>query len=380
LSVVPVAALAFGIAKGFGLNRWLEAMLRGQLSGQATAVEKIISFANLLLQNTHGGVIAGIGVIVLLWAAFRVMHNIETAFNAIWAVRAPRTLARKFSDYLSMMFTAPVLVIVAGSVTVFVTARVTTIAEKVALLGLIAPLILASLKLVPYGLIWCLLTLTYILMPNTRVRFSSALLGGIVAGTLYQIIQRIYIGFQMGAAHYNAVYGSFAALPLFLIWLQTSWLTVLFGAEVSYAHQHVDGHEQESDYQNISPRRWRLIALQIAHRMLTIFARGGDPPTAAALSGALGIPLRAVESVLSRLVAADIVSRVYVSGRPGEAFQPSRDLRFYTVKYVLDAIDRSGSEGLSIAGSRELGALTQTLDRFDEIIAASSENRLLTEI
>jgi membrane protein len=141
------------------------------------------------------------------------------------------------------MLISPVLVLMSGSATVFITTQVTQITQKVELLGVISPLISFLLKFSPYVLIWALFTILYIIMPNTKVNFKAGLLGGVVAGTLYQIAQWAYISFQISAAKYNAIYGSFAALPLFLMWLQISWWIVLFGAELSFANQNVHTYE-----------------------------------------------------------------------------------------------------------------------------------------
>ena len=184
-----------------------------------------------MLDNTKGGMIAGIGIVVVLfWAVIKVLGNIENSFNHIWGVRS-RTFIRKLSDYLTIMLICPVLVIMSGSVTVFITSQVSAISGRFELLEMVGPAIYVGLKLLPYTLIWVLFTLTYMIMPNTRVRFDAALLAGISPAAPTRSIQAAYIHFQIFVAKYNAIYGSFAALPLFLMWLQISWFIVLIGAE-----------------------------------------------------------------------------------------------------------------------------------------------------
>src|SRR3972149_3873262 len=231
LSIVPVIALIFAIGKGFGLEKLLEKQLSTMLKGQQEVMQQVLTFANSLLENTSGGLIAGVGVVLLLYAVMQVLSNIENSFNDIWQIKRDRSFVRKFSDYLSIMLIAPVLIIMSGSITIFITTQITRITESIELIGFFSPLIFLLLKLLPYCMIWLLFTFIYIVMPNTKVNFKSALIAGIIAGTIFQVSEWAYISFQIGVAKYNAIYGSFAAMPLFLIWLQTSWLIVLFGAE-----------------------------------------------------------------------------------------------------------------------------------------------------
>ena len=242
LSIVPVIAMMFGIAKGFGLEKRVETELLQKMQGpgQQEVAVKIITFANSLLENAKGGFIAGVGVAFLFWTIIKVLSNIENSFNDIWGVKKPRTLGRRFSDYLSVMLVCPFLMIMASSATVVISSQVRVIIQQSALLSAVAPLILFTLKLLPYCTIWITFTFIFIFMPNTKVRLRSGFLGGVVAGTIFQMVQWIYINFQIVTAKYSAIYGGFAALPLFLLWLQISWLVVLFGAELSFAHQNVE--------------------------------------------------------------------------------------------------------------------------------------------
>ena len=211
------------------------------------------------------------GLVLLFWTVIKVLSNIEASFNSIWGVRQPRSIVRKFSDYLSIILISPLLVILQSSATVFITTQISAIADRIALIGFFSPLITLSFKLIPYVLVWVLFTMLYLVMPNTRVKFSSGLVAGVIAGTVYQLFQWFYISLQVGAARYNAIYGSFAALPLFLVWLQVSWTIVLFGAEISFAKQHARDHEFESDTEQASPGLRKMVALQIARLVVLKF-------------------------------------------------------------------------------------------------------------
>jgi membrane protein len=222
LSVVPVVALGFGIAKGFGSDKSLEKQLLEKFPAQEEVLLQVMEFARSLLDQTKGGVVAGIGLAVLFWIVIRLLSNIEHSFNEIWGIKKSRSAVRKITDYISIMLICPVLIIVSSGLTVFIITQLTLITEKFAILGFINSLIFFMFKLLPYCVICGAFTFIYIFMPNTKVKFLNGLIAGVIAGITYQVAQWGYIHFQVGVAQYNAIYGSFAALPLFLIWSDNS--------------------------------------------------------------------------------------------------------------------------------------------------------------
>jgi membrane protein len=380
LSIVPVAAMFFGVAKGFGFERRLQQELFNRFPGQEEVLNQVISFSNSLLEQTQGGLIAGIGVLVLFWSVLKVLGHIEMALNDIWGINESRSWGRKFSDYLSIMLISPILVLMSGSVTVFIRTQITEITQRVELLGVINPLIFFLLRFTPYVLIWALFTILYIIMPNTKVNFKAGLLGGVVAGTLYQIAQWGYISFQIGAAKYNAIYGSFAALPLFLMWLQISWWIVLFGAELSFANQNVHTYEYEPDCLKVSPGFKKLVALQIAHLLIKKFENGDRPLTDSQISAQLEMPIRLVHNILFDLVESGLVSEIKSQGDKEFAYQPARDINSLTIQYVLEALDRKGTDDIPVARTEDHHALSDALKKFSEAMESSPANKLLKNI
>jgi membrane protein len=378
ISIVPVAAMLFGIAKGFGFEKRLEQQLLEQF--QEEVITRVIAFAHSLLASTKGGVLAGVGVVLLFWAVIKVLGNIEASFNDIWGIQEPRSLGRKFSDYLSVMLLCPILLILSSSVTVFITTQVTMIVEKIALLGIFSPLISIVLKMLPYGIVWILFSFLYIFMPNTRVSVKSGFLAGIIAGTIYQIVQFGYITFQVVTAKYNAIYGSFAALPLFLIWLQLSWLIVLFGAEFSFAHQNVDTYEFEPDSLKISSSFKRLLSLQVTHLLVSNFAEGRRPLTASQISHRLDMPIRLAHQILYELTACGIVSDTQTEEYKEPGYQPARDIGTLTIQFVIDSLEDRGTDAIPVAQTDESKALSEILRAFRDMVAQSPSNRLLKDI
>jgi len=380
LSIVPVLAVAFGIAKGFGLEKLLEKLIVERLPGQEEVVNNIISFSHALLENTKGGLVAGIGVAILLWTVIKVLGNIETSFNDIWGIKKMRSLGRRFSDYLSIMFICPVLLIVASGTTVFIGTQAKMLIAKLSFLGPVSGVVLFSLQFLPYVVMWVVFTFTYIFMPNTKVNFSSGLLAGVVSGTVYQVVQSVYVYFQVGVGEYNAIYGSFAAIPLFLVWLQLSWRIVLFGAEISFAHQNVDTYEFEQESMSASYSFKKLLSLRIAHLLVKNFKQGNRPMTAMQISHVLEIPIRLVRQIVYDLSEAGIVSSTKEDGDIGGAFQPARDTDSLTIKYVLDRLEHTGTEDIPVAETEDLEKLKKSLADFSSQIEKSPANVHLKDL
>ncbi|MBN2125615.1 MAG: YihY/virulence factor BrkB family protein [Deltaproteobacteria bacterium] len=380
LSIVPVVAMIFGIAKGFGFQRNLEHILFERFEGQEQVVERIVHFAQALLENVKGGLVAGVGLIILFYTIIKILSHIENAFNDIWGIRKPRSLGRKITDYLSLMLITPVLFILSSTLTVTITSGARLVVEKISLLGPVSPLIFFLLKFMPYCVLWILFTFLYTFIPNTRVNFRSGVLAGIIAGSLYQVFQWVYITFQIGVAKYNAIYGSFAALPLFFIWLQFSWLIVLLGAEISFAHQNVETYEFEQDCLTISPSFKRLLSLRVIQLLVKHFAEGERAWSAEEIAHKLEIPIRLVQQILFDLVNAGLVSETLTDGDRAAAYQPARDPEIMTITYVLGRLEHTGSDNIPVAQSRELSHISESLKAFGELIEKSPENRLLREI
>src|SRR6056297_752054 len=342
MSVVPVVAMGFGIAKGFGFDKYLENQLVQNFSGQQEVLDWIIKFAHSFLENTQGGIIAGIGIAILIWTVMKVLGNIESSFNAIWQIRTPRVWFRKFSDYLAMMLIAPVLLILSTSANVFISTQLTRIMAEVDFLGYISPIIFFLIKLIPYVLFWLVLTIIYMVMPNTKVNFQSAFVAGIIGGTMFVFLQWVYIHFQVGVSRYNAIYGSFAALPLFLIWLQTSWLIILFGAEISFSDQNMQQYEFESDVLNISPFSKKVIVLMVSHQLIKNFEEGKPAYTAEYVSKTLEIPIRLASEAIYELQECNIITEVKTKNEKERAYQPAIDINKLSLSYVLEALEHKG--------------------------------------
>ena len=380
LSIVPVVAMIFGIAKGFGIESMLEEQFGATDGANQEVMKFVLEFANSMLENTKGGLVAGVGIVVLFWSVMKVLGNIEQSFNDIWEIKRARPLVRKFSDYLSIMLIAPVLVIMSGSATVYISTQIVSITESISIFGFFMPVVGFLVKLIPYSLVWLLLTFIYIVMPNTKVQFGAALFAGIIAGTIFQLTEFLYINFQIGVASYNAIYGSFAALPLFLAWLQISWLIILFGAELSFAKQNVDKYELEIDSSDISYNHKRLLSVLITHHLVLEFDKGEEGSTAQQISDDLSIPIRIVRQILFDLQAVHIISEVHTEDPKVATYQPAKSINKISISTVVNAIENLGGDELPVEASAELKTIKASMDAIQKTIEKSSANILLKDI
>ena len=438
LSIVPVLALAFGIAKGFDVDTKLRNQLLNafdakivmstnivsdydvvtnytkqvdikkpemfitynfsqktnayekvvpaeatqqeisdnKFSSQYLILEKVLNFADSALNNISGGIIAGIGIALLFWSVIKVLGQVEHSFNAIWGVKKARHIGRKFTDYLSVMILAPILLVMSNSINLLIKSRANVIFEQAPLLSVFEPL----LKLISYVTIWFLFAFIYVFMPNTKVKFSSAIIAGVVAGTIFNLMQWFYIAFQIGVAKQSAIYGSFAALPLFLVWLQISWIIVLYGSELAFAYQNVNTYEFEPDSMNISHSYKRLLVLLTTRTIIQRFVTGKKPLSDSELSKTLDIPVRLMRDILDKLTETKIICRVVPNDNKVITYNPAINVDKLTVGYVIQKMDNYGDDSFPIHESESFHKLSKIISEFQNTIKSSQENIRLADI
>ena len=308
LSIIPVAAIAFAIAKGFGLDQNLEELITKEFQSHQEVLNWLLTNARNAIQQTKGGPIAGVGIVVLFWSVMSLLEHIESSFNHIWQISSARPWYRKFTDYLTIMLIAPVFIILSSSITVFVGTQLNDFMLEAPILEFFKPIVSFLIRFVPFVLSWITLTILFIVMPNAKVKFVPAMVSGIIAGTILQVVQWLYIDLQFGISKLSAIYGSFAAIPLFIIWLQSSWTIVLLGAELSFANQNVSRYEFESEALHISHYQKRALVLMIMNMIIRNFIVGEKPISAEKISKTLKIPVRLARDILQDLTNVDLLS------------------------------------------------------------------------
>jgi membrane protein len=380
LAIIPVAAIAFAIAKGFSLDQNLEQLIINKFSEQQEVLTWLLDNARRALAETRGGPIAGIGTIVLFWSVMSLLNRIETSFNHIWQIKTSRPWYRKFTDYLTIMLIAPVFIILSSSIKVFIGTELAEYMTRAPILDFFKPLISFLFRFAPYLISWTVLTILFIIMPNTKVKFVPALISGIVVGTILQILQWVYVDLQFGITKLSAIYGSFAAVPLLIILLQSSWTVVLLGAELSFANQNFSHYELESVSQNISNYQKRALTVMILHMIIRNFSVGERPIGSETIAHTLKIPVRLARDILQDLTNAKLVSVLHENEHKQRLYQPAMDINKMSISFVFSRLDRKGISQIMTGKSKDYDKIISILDKFDRLIAKSESNILIKDL
>ncbi len=352
LAIVPILAIVFAIARGFGFSNLVESQFRDSFGGVNDTTETILKFVDSYLAQAKSGIFIGVGLILLLWTVINLVNNIERTFNQIWDIKKSRSPYRKLTDYFSMILLIPFLIVISAGASIFVS----TIMKEMQDFVLLTPILKFLIRLIPFLLIWLMFTGLYMYMPNTKVKFRYALIAGILAGSAYQGFQYVYISGQLWVSRYNAIYGSFAALPLFLLWLQTSWTICLFGVEFTYAGQNVHNFSFDKDTRNISRRYRDFISILLMSIIVKQFERNETPYTAEELSQVCRVPIRLTKQTLYQLQEIKLIHEYITDEKTQEiGFLPSVDINQLNVATLLDRIDTFGSENFKIDTKKEYG-------------------------
>lgn len=358
-SIVPILALVFAIAKGFGYEKTLQDQIMANYSEYSDVLSNAFIYANSMLANAKGGIIASIGILLLLWSVMQLLMNVEKGFNDIWKVSQGRSWIRKMTDYLTIMLVGPVLLILSGTITVAIQAKI----GNLYLLGGVGTFLI---KILAYFLVAGVFTFLYVVMPNTKVKIKPAFMAAVVATILFEFAGWAYIYFQVGANRLNAIYGTFAALPLFLIWVQYSWYIVLFGAELSFSFQNVDHYELEDDIVSLSPRYKKAIALMIANLVARRFYNHESPLNAAEISTQLDLPSRLTKDVLNELVDAGLFVEIRADGDEEIHYLPGVTESKFTVQYFINTLEKKGTNSLPINDTNELIHINRLMAEMDK--------------
>jgi membrane protein len=377
LSIIPFVAIAFGIAKGFGLDQRLQELLIKEFQTQPEVLTWILNQAGNAIQDTRGGYIAGVGLIILIWSVMSLLDQIESSFNHIWQIQVSRPWLRKFTDYLAIMLVAPIVLTLSSSITVFVT---TELYSTTASLDFIKPIVGFFIKLAPYLLTWIGLTILFIIMPNTKVKFMPAVVSAIITGTILQLLQWLYIDLQFGISKLSAIYGSFAAIPLFIIWVQSSWIILLLGAELTFANQNLTRYEIEYESLKVSHHQRKALTLVIIKTIVNNFTTGEKAVSSESLSKRLKIPVRLVLDILQDLTDSRLVSMIHEDEHEERLYQPAMDVSKLSVSYILNKLDRKGSDQQVFLESAEYNSMTAMLEDFEKMIDGSESNRLIKDL
>jgi membrane protein len=338
LSLAPLLAVLFSILKAFGVHNRMEPAMAEALAPLGDKGREITAYLLGFVDKMSAGALGAVGLVTLFITVLSLMDSIEEALNRIWRVRASRTLARKFSDYLSAILVGPVLVFAA--VTITATLQSSSVVRALLSLDALGKGLLTLLRLVPYLTLWGAFTFVYVFIPNTRVRLRSAVVGGLIAAILWQTVGWGFAKFVASSTQYYAIYSSFAILLLFLIWLHIGWVIVLLGAQVAYAHQHIYFFQGDRQLLAQSPAWREKLALQTLHLVGRNFYYGCDPMTVTDLATQLKIP----EGIVQEFLELFAESRLVLPVNDGESYVLGRDPETIGIKDIIDCVKNSGKK------------------------------------
>ncbi len=379
-AVVPIVAVLFAVAKGFGISDMLRESLNQNFGDYTEVIDFLMQFADNAIANTRTGVLSSLSIIFLLWSVVKVLNNIESAFNDVWQVKRPRPMARKFADYFAFILIVPIFLAASSSLSVFFRYHVGSWTQDVPVLEHLGTL---SGTLLPFALVYIVLTFVYVTVPFTKVKIGPAFIAAIIAGTAFQLTQNFYIFSQITVSKYGAIYGAFAALPLLCIWLQLSWIIILFGAELSFAYQNVERYHYEATADHISPFQRKISAILVMQHIARRFTKGAIPQTIAELTEDLDLPYRVVRNSVEDLQQCNLLSEVMIQGKrkaKDSAYQPAIDIHLLTIGYVYKALNRMGQVALADDDNQDMKRLVEILNKPFKVFEKSDENKLLIEI
>lgn len=339
-ALVPLIAFIFGIARGFGYESVILKFLFSKFNSSGNIAEKIFEMAKSYLNHAQGGIFVGIGICILLYSVIRVCYQIELSFNDIWKIEKNRSLVRRFTDYISLVFLIPILITITSSLSFYFKFYVVTFLDG---MYVVSPAMDLILQVFPFIVTWLVFTMVYMIMPNTRVKFGNAAVAGLVASIGFQVFRSLYFWGQALATNYNAVYGSFAVLPLLLLFIQITWFIVLFGAVISYVSQNVRSFDFKKDVQDISFHYYEFIVLVIAKIVIRRFEERKPAYSAEELSDEYCIPLPLVSFITKKLCDANVFSETYVGNdQRTPCFQPAFDVNQMTVAKIFELLNSTG--------------------------------------
>ncbi len=395
LSIVPVLAFAFSVAKGLGayerivtevIEPTLDDLFPAEQLDEATGelvvatqssqgVRSVIEQIIVFVEDTDVSKLGLFGLAVLLWAVIKTLGSVERSFNEIWGVKSSRSMIRKLTDYLAIVIITPIFLLTAAA---FIGALQFDSARELLDGFHLGPLFDLLLRLVPLLVAWAAFTFLYQCLPNRRMRISSAVVGGIGGGTLWLVLQVAFIELQVGTANFNQLYAGFAAPLIFLVWIYLSWATVLFGAELSAAHHRAPTYRGSAYVGPVHHAFEEVMALRALTLISREFLQGGRPWTVPSLSERMHVPELWIEEVITKLVASGILAPT--RGEELRGYLPARALDAITIANVRGAL--SGDRMAETFPPRDSSArrVQRILEQMDGVAADSAHNHTLRDL
>lgn len=379
LAIVPVLAMVFGFAGGFGFENAIQAVLAPVTSSDMPFWNQLFEFVQNFLQKTNSGIIGGTGLIILLWIIITVLTRIEVSLNTIWEIRKARRFLRKATDYITLMILTPMLLYVAMSARTYLGDHLNELVD----ISFFQSLVRAVLGATPFLSTVFLICMIYLILPNRKIPAGPVLISSIITTICFIVFQALYIRLQKYMTGYNVVYGSFAALPLFLIWLRISWLILLVGAELSFSIYRRNQYIFETDYRHLSEFRRKIYALEMTSLLVKQFDARQGGMNVGELARQIGAPRPYLYRIAQELTATGILSCIFLNDdryTDKACYQPAFDTHRLHVSDVLSALDRYDyNEDYHPENSEAYVYFEQYLDALNRRFADSDADTLVRD-
>jgi len=377
LGLVPLLAVSFSVLKAFGVRNLLEPLLLRFLAPLGPEAQAIAEGIVRFVERVDVSVLGSLGLLFLLYTVVSIIQKIEESLNYIWKIRKERGIMERFSDYLTIIFVGPVVVFAVLGLTASVSSA--AVVQRIREIEHFGPLFLLMGRVVPYLFIIAFFTYIYIFLPNTKVHFRSALVGGTTAGIMWQAAGQIFASFIAGSTKYSGIYSGFAIIIFFMLWLFLSWRIFLVGASVSFYHQFPFLVSIKREPLSLSSRLKERLALIIMYLVGKNFTEGGEKWTLKALVEKSGVPMDLLNSVILILEKKGLLTEV--AGDSASGFFPGKDLDGITIKEILEAVRTAGEEVFSIEEDRFfIPQVDREFRKIEEAVAGAIDKDTLKDL
>lgn len=378
LAIVPALALVCAIGRGFGLQQMLMDQLINHLPSQAQLLRTAFGFVDSYLNQASGGIFVGVGILLLFWTLISLLRNIELTFNDIWQVPNGRSIWRMTTDYLAILIVLPILLACSSGISIFMSTSLSRLLPY----SFMQPAIEVLFDTVGLMLTWLFFAGTYILLPNSKVRFKNAIIPGILVGTSVQVLQWLFISGQLYVAKYNAIYGSFSFLPLFLIWMQLVWLFTLIGGVLCYAMQNISEYNFGNNINSISPSYRRRTTVAVMAIIAIRFEKGMPSMTISQLAAHYKLPVNLIAPEVERLKEMNLVNFVDTPGKEQNErpLQPAIDVSNLTVGNLIDRLETYGSSDFIPKFAVKYRSVNKIIDKIDEAARDTGDSKKLIDL
>ncbi|MBD5255964.1 MAG: YihY/virulence factor BrkB family protein [Barnesiella sp.] len=378
LAIVPALALVCAIGRGFGLQDVIMQQMIRQLPSQEQLLKTAFGFVDSYLSQASGGVFVGVGVVFLLWTVISLIRSIELSFNDIWQITKSRSYWRMATDYLAIMLVLPILLICSNGITIFMSGSLKSLLPY----EFMQPAIEMLFDFLGLVITWLFFTGTYMLVPNTKVKFKNAIIPGILIGTACQILQWLFISGQLYVAKYNAIYGSFSFLPLFLIWMQLVWLFTLTGGVLCYAIQNIGEYNYGDNIRGISDSYRYQTTIIVMAIIAQRFDRSMKAMNIADLGQCYRLPINLINPEVERLRELGLIN--FVEGEEKETnerkVQPAVNVSEMTIADVADRLYNHGAENFIQDYSKNFGPVQKIFESIQQAARKEAEKTRLIDI